>query len=51
MICFRLMKQIKKLAGFGTECDVILGGRSKEFVILKDEFEKDYFLNVAAGGA
>ena len=34
-----LFPQIKKLAGFGTECDVILGGRSKEFVILKDEFE------------
>ena len=34
-----LYPQIKKLQQAGTECDVILGGRSKEFVILKDEFE------------
>lgn len=34
-----LYPQIKKLVEAGTQCDVILGGRSKEFVILKDEFE------------
>ncbi len=34
-----LYPQIKKLFGAGTECDVILGGRSSEFVILREEFE------------
>lgn len=33
-----LYPQIKKLQEQGTVCDVILGGRSKEFVILEDEF-------------
>jgi NAD(P)H-flavin reductase len=34
-----LYPQIKELHANGTECDVILGGRSNEFVILSDEFE------------
>lgn len=35
-----LYPQIKKLKEQGCECDIILGGRSKEFVILQDEFSK-----------
>lgn len=34
-----LYPQIKQLHNLGTACDVILGGRSSEFVILKNEFE------------
>lgn len=34
-----LYPQIKALTEQGTKCDVILGGRSSEFVILKNEFE------------
>ncbi len=33
-----LYPQLKKLASMGTEVDVILGGRDKDLVILKDEF-------------
>ena len=33
-----LYPQLKKLASLGTQVDVILGGRDKELVILKDEF-------------
>ena len=32
--------QLKALAASGVECDVIIGGRSAEFVILADEFAK-----------
>lgn len=35
-----LYPQIKRLIEQGTECTVILGGRNKDFVILKDEFDK-----------
>jgi ferredoxin--NADP+ reductase len=35
-----LYPQIKKLKELGVECDVILGGRSSEFVILQDEYKK-----------
>ncbi|MHC1747047.1 MAG: sulfide/dihydroorotate dehydrogenase-like FAD/NAD-binding protein [Cellulosilyticaceae bacterium] len=34
-----LYPQIKKLNEMGVSCDVILGGRSEEFVILAEEFE------------
>ena len=34
-----LYPQLKKLAEMGTEVDVILGGRSEEFIILEDEFK------------
>ncbi|HQD49506.1 MAG TPA: sulfide/dihydroorotate dehydrogenase-like FAD/NAD-binding protein [Defluviitaleaceae bacterium] len=34
-----LYPQIKKLAEMGVEVDVILGGRSKEFILLADKFE------------
>lgn len=34
-----LYPQIKQLHSEGTSCDVILGGRSSEFVILNNEFE------------
>lgn len=34
-----LYPQIKKLAEMGVNVDVILGGRSKEFIILDNEFE------------
>ncbi len=42
-----LYPQIKKLVEAGTECDVILGGRSKEFVILKEDFEKYSNVHIA----
>lgn len=35
-----LYPQIKKLAEMGVPVDVILGGRSDEFVILREQFEK-----------
>ncbi len=35
-----LFPQIRKFTELGTECDVILGGRSDEFVILEDEFKE-----------
>ncbi len=35
-----LYPQIKKLKELGVECDVIIGGRSSEFVILQEEYEK-----------
>ncbi|OOB78145.1 MAG: ferredoxin-NADP reductase [Epulopiscium sp. Nele67-Bin001] len=35
-----LFPQIRKFTELGTECDVILGGRSDEFVILEDEFKQ-----------
>lgn len=35
-----LYPQIKKLKEMGIACDVILGGRGKEFVILQEEFEQ-----------
>ncbi|HOA80274.1 MAG TPA: sulfide/dihydroorotate dehydrogenase-like FAD/NAD-binding protein [Defluviitaleaceae bacterium] len=34
-----LYPQIKKLSEMGVELDVILGGRSKDFIILDDKFE------------
>ncbi len=34
-----LYPQIKKLVKMGVECDVVLGGRSAEFVILQEEFK------------
>ncbi|OON97439.1 MAG: ferredoxin-NADP reductase [Candidatus Epulonipiscium fishelsonii] len=34
-----LYPQIKKFKELGVECDVILGGRSEEFVILEEEFK------------
>ncbi len=34
-----LYPQIKKLTQMGVECDVVLGGRSAEFVLLKDRFK------------
>lgn len=34
-----LFPQIKKFKEMGVPCDVILGGRTKDFVILQDEFE------------
>lgn len=35
-----LYPQLKKLSEAGVECDVIIGGRSKEFVILEEKFKK-----------
>lgn len=35
-----LFPQIKKLHEMGVSCDVILGGRSEEFVILEEEFKQ-----------
>jgi ferredoxin--NADP+ reductase len=35
-----LYPQIKRLAEMGVDVDVIIGGRSEEFVILEDEFNK-----------
>ena len=35
-----LYPQLKKLSEQGVECDVIIGGRSAEFVILADKFAK-----------
>ncbi len=35
-----LFPQIRKFVELGTQCDVILGGRSDEFVILEDEFKQ-----------
>ncbi|MEG0013844.1 MAG: sulfide/dihydroorotate dehydrogenase-like FAD/NAD-binding protein [Cellulosilyticaceae bacterium] len=35
-----LYPQIKKLKALGIECDVILGGRSEEFVILQEDFKE-----------
>ncbi|HHX62613.1 MAG TPA: sulfide/dihydroorotate dehydrogenase-like FAD/NAD-binding protein [Epulopiscium sp.] len=34
-----LYPQIKKLTQMGVACDVVLGGRSAEFVLLEDEFK------------
>lgn len=42
-----LYPQIKKLAELGTSCDVILGGRSSEFVILKEDFESISNVHIA----
>lgn len=42
-----LYPQIKKLCEQGTQCDVILGGRSAEFVILEDDFKQFAEVQVA----
>lgn len=34
-----LYPQVKKLVKMGVECDIVLGGRSAEFVLLKDQFK------------
>lgn len=34
-----LYPQVKKLVAMGIECDIILGGRSAEFVLLEEEFK------------